>query len=110
MSNKFKINEKVVALSSTPVVYAHRCQPRVKDEVYTVVDSMFCPSCGLQLLNVSNSPTNSEFVLCSCTKVKLLTKGVHWTDSKHFAPIDEALSNALEEENYEYACKLRDAV
>jgi hypothetical protein len=107
--NRFKIDEKVVALSSTPTAYVNRCQPRVKDEVYAVIDSMFCPACGIQLINVSDSPTQAEFVLCSCSQVKMSTKGVHWTDSKHFAPIDEALSNALEEENYEYACKLRDA-
>jgi hypothetical protein len=107
--NRFKIDEKVVALSSTPAAYINRCQPRVKDEVYAVIDSMFCPVCGIQLINVSDSPTQAEFVLCSCSQVKMNTKGVHWTDSKHFAPIDEALSHALEEENYEYACKLRDA-
>ncbi len=110
MSNKFNIADKVVALTSTPIAVAHRCQPRVKDEVYTVVDVMFCPACGLQLINVSNTPTQSEYVLCSCTRSRMQTKGVHWTDSKHFAPIDEALRDALEEENYEYACKLRDAV
>jgi protein-arginine kinase activator protein McsA len=38
------------------------------------------------------------------------TKGVHWTVSGNFAPIDEVLDEAIAEENYEYACILRDAL
>jgi hypothetical protein len=30
--------------------------------------------------------------------------------SGSFAPIDEMMNHALQEEDYEYACKLRDAV
>lgn len=110
MDRKHKISDRVVALSSTPIEYAERCQPRVRGEVYTVIDVMFCNTCGSQVVNVSNTATDKEYLLCSCRRNKMPTKGVHWTSSENFAPIDEVLEHALAEENYEYACILRDSV
>lgn len=110
MKNRFNIDDKVVALSSTPIEYADRCQPRVKGNVYRVLDIMFCNTCGSQVVNVSNTPTDREYLLCSCRRDKMLTRGFHWTSSTSFAPIDEVLDEALAEENYEYACILRDAL
>ena len=110
MQNRFNINDKVVALSSTPVEFADRCQPRVKDEVYTVLNVMYCPVCGAQLVNVANAPTEKEYLLCSCKRCRLPTQGYFWTGSEQFAPIDEALTQAVAEENYELACVLRDAL
>jgi hypothetical protein len=110
MDTKHKISDRVVALSSTPLEFSERCQPRVRGEVYTVIDVMFCNTCGSQVVNVSDTPTDREFLLCNCRRNKMPTKGVHWTTSGNFAPIDEVLNHALEVEDYEYACKLRDAV
>jgi hypothetical protein len=110
MDNKHKISDKVVALSSTPLEFADRCQPRIAGDVYTVIDVMFCNTCGSQVINVSNTTTDREYLLCSCRRDKMPTKGVHWTMSGSFAPIDEMMNHALQEEDYEYACKLRDAV
>ena len=37
--------------------------------------------------------------------------GLHWTDSREFAKLDKsALQNAVEEENYELASIIRDAL
>jgi hypothetical protein len=110
MDNKHKINDKVVALNSTPIEFADRCQPRIKGDVYTVIDVMFCNTCGEQVVNVSDTATEREYLLCSCRRDKMPTKGMHWTVSAHFAPIDEMLNHAVEIEDYEYACKLRDSV
>jgi hypothetical protein len=110
MDNNHKISDKVVALNSTPPEYADRCQPRLAGEIYTVIDVMFCNTCGSQVVNVSDTPTEREFLLCNCRRDKMPTKGVHWTVSGNFAPIDEMLNHALEVEDYEYACKLRDSV
>lgn len=110
MDNKHKISDKVVALNSTPPDFADRCQPRVAGDVYTVLDVMFCNTCGSQVVNVSDTPTEREFLLCNCRRDKMPTKGVHWTVSGNFAPIDEVLDEAIAEENYEYACILRDAL
>tara|TARA_R110000868_G_scaffold5041_1_gene31081 strand:- start:3103 stop:3435 length:333 start_codon:yes stop_codon:yes gene_type:complete len=110
MDNKHKISDKVVALNSTPPEFAERCQPRVKGNVYTVIDVMFCNTCGEQVVNVSNTATEREYLLCSCRRDKMPTKGVHWTVSGNFAPIDEMLNHAVEVEDYEYACILRDAI
>lgn len=108
MNKKFKISDKVVALTNTPPRVAHRCQPRKQGEVYTVLDSRECVTCGSQMINVSDSQSTSEFLLCHCGD-KLKTEGLHWTLSINFAPVDEILEHALRVEDYEYACKLRDA-
>jgi len=106
--NKFKIGDKVVALTDTPPAVASRCQPRKQGEVYSVLDSRECKTCTSQMINVSDSPSKAEFLLCYCGD-KIKTDGVHWTLSLNFAPVDEMLAHALEQEDYEYACKLRDA-
>jgi protein-arginine kinase activator protein McsA len=108
MENKFKISDKVVALTNTPQHVLQQCQPRKKGEVYSVIDTRECDNCGSQMVNVSDSPSEREFLLCHCGG-RLATNGVHWTLSINFAPVDEVLAHALEQEEYEYACKLRDA-
>lgn len=108
METKFKIGDKVVALTNTPANVLERCQPRKKGEVYKVIDTKECDNCGSQMVNVSDTPSSREFLLCHCGG-KLATDGVHWTLSINFAPVDEILAHALEIEDYEYACKLRDA-
>ena len=109
MDKKFKISDKVVALTNTPPNVAARCQPRKQGEVYLVIDTIECVNCGSQMVNVSDSPSEREFLLCHCGG-KLKTNGVHWTLSINFAPVDEILEHALQVEDYEYACKLRDAL
>jgi len=108
MDKKFKISDKIVALTNTPPNVIQRCQPRVKGEVYKVLDTRECANCGSQMVNVSDSPTEREFLLCHCGG-RLTTNGVHWTLSINFAPVDEMLEHALELEDCEYAYKLRDA-
>jgi len=108
MDKKFKISDKIVALTNTPPNVLDRCQPRKKGEVYSVIDAIECSNCGSQMVNVTNSPSEREMLLCHCGG-KIPTNGVHWTLSVNFAPVDEMLAHALEQEDYEYACKLRDA-
>lgn len=108
MERKFKISDKIVALTNTPPNVFDRCQPRKKGEVYKVLDTKECDNCGSQMVNVADSPSEREFLLCHCGG-RLTTNGVHWTLSVNFAPVDEMLDHALEIEDYEYACKLRDA-
>jgi len=109
MQNRFNIGDRVVALNSTPSAVADRCQTRVKGQVYKVLDVVYCQACGSQSINVSNEPTDREMLMCNCRRSVMPTYGVRWTASEHFTTIDEALSKAIAEENYEYACTLRDA-
>lgn len=109
MERKFKIGDNIVALTNTPPNVFARCQPRKKGDVYKVLDTRECDNCGSQMVNVTDTPSDREFLLCHCGG-RLTTNGVHWTLSVNFAPVDEMLNHALEIEDYEYACKLRDSI
>jgi hypothetical protein len=104
--NKFKAGDKVVAL----VGQTHpSAQPRVKGKIYEVVDIMFCHREGHQMINLGYGSEHNT-ILCSCGK-KHFNNGLMWTDSAHFAKVDEvdkALEKAVAEEDYDLAIILRD--
>jgi len=101
---RHKIGDNVVALTDPE---NEECQPRKKGHVYTVFDVAYCPKCGVQEINIGPH-TNSAYTLCDCGG-RHDTRGLFWTHSCLFAPIDEAtMQSAIEEENYELAAILRD--
>ena len=103
---RHSIGDKVVALTNP---LNNLCQNRVKGTVYTVLDTKYCSKCGVQSINIGEISTykNSE---CSCGNISL-SEGRYWTDSFHFANVDnikDALSESIKTENYELSSLLRD--
>jgi len=101
-----KLGEKVVALNT---VINTTGQPRIKGVIYTVCDIMYCHSCGVQNINIGVEAGHGT-LNCTC-EGKQYNLGLHWTQSRFFAPIDnieEALEEALEIEDYEACAVLRD--
>ena len=107
---KFNIGDKVVALTTSE--NPPHTQPRVKGQIYTVCDIMFCSGCGVQMVNtgVSLPPTVLSNVVCDCGNVQP-NRGLYFSYSKHYAKIDdleEELEEAVHNEDYELASILRD--
>jgi hypothetical protein len=103
---RHSIGDKVVALTNP---LNNLCQNRVKGTVYTVLDYTYCSKCGIQSINIGVF-TTLEKSECSCGNISL-SKGKYWTDSFHFANVDnikEALSESIKTENYELSSLLRD--
>ena len=109
MEKRFKIGDKVVALTSNK---DEKGQPRVKGKIYTTQAIRYCPGCGEQKINLGISiPINtSSLIMCACN-MKRSNEGLYWTSAKFFAKVDDldsALESALEYEDYELAVMLRD--
>jgi len=104
--SRFKIGDKVIAL----VGQMHpQAQPRIKGEIYDVVDVMFCHKNGHQMINLGHS-SEHNYVLCTCG-AKHPNRSLMWTNSNVFSKIDDvekALAEAVAEEDYELAVILRD--
>ena len=103
---RHNIGDKVIALNNNE---NNLCQFRVKGTVYIVIDCMYCIKCGVQSINIGER-TEIEEVECDCGYISK-NNGKFWTDSKYFANvnnIEEALSEAIKEEDYEFASSLRD--
>jgi hypothetical protein len=101
----FKIGQKVVALNETNNV---RCQPRVKGQIYEVLDTMFCSQCGSQIINITSAESPIKGILCGCGNI-MPNKNKQWTYSEHFASLLE-LDSLIKEyervEDYEMCGKL----
>lgn len=104
----FKIGEKVIALTNPR---DERSQPRVKGQLYEILDVLFCFSCGVQLINITTIQTARPSVFCECGQHGIPNDNKYWTLSKFFAKPEELqseLDRAVEEENYEEAITIRD--
>lgn len=105
---RYKVDQKVVALSNSK---PNSPQPRVKGKVYTISSILFCSGCGKQFLNFGSvSDERAIYGTCACG-AKTDARGLVWTPSKHYAPIDDIdsqIEKAVEEEDYELAALLRD--
>ena len=104
--NKFKVGDKVVAL----IGQVHpNAQPRTKGKIYDVIDIMFCTRDGHQMINLGYD-SNHAALICTCG-LKHPNNRLMWTNSEHFAKVDdveEALEEAVANEDYELAVILRD--
>lgn len=110
MSKHFKIGDSVIALSSA----VRPNQPRIKGNAYIVSNIMFCPKQGYQLLNIDSTPAmeNSKHVICKCGS-KHYNGGLAYTYYTEFVldnpiAIEQTLIEAVQTEDYEKACVLRD--
>lgn len=108
--NRFQIGDKVVALKAHESISS---QPRIKGNVYTVKDIMYCGRCGHQNINLGwpKPPHISNNVTCGECRGSSPNRGLEWTNSKYFAKLDDldaALQEAVENEDYETASLLRD--
>lgn len=107
---RHSVGYKVVALSSSP---SPQSQKFVKNKIYTVLSVSYCGGCGTQRINIGGNPyQNGSIVWCNkgCG-FKQPNMGKAWTSSYNFAPLsDTTLQHAVEEENYELAAIIRDAL
>lgn len=108
----FKIGQKVVALNSSA---DYRAQPRVKGNIYTVLDILYCSKCGIQTINITAyyTPPNgviwSGNVRCRCGSVQP-HQNKPWTASSFFAPLDNleaTIAELAEKEEYETCAMLQ---
>lgn len=107
MEYRFKIGEKCVALNNQPDRFS---QPRVKGQIYTVKGISYCMKCGNQFINLGYKVEYGTLLGCDCGSNQP-NNGLHWTYSQNFSPLtEEALEKAIENENYELAAVLRDAL
>lgn len=98
----FKLNNRVMALTSTP---NDRAQVREKGKIYTVTGIMYCPTDGHQAININSQRERSRtnMVDCNCGK-EHPSSGRSWTKSTEFVKVDEQTLEALvEAEEYELA-------
>lgn len=107
---RHSVGDIVVALDSAP---NYNCQPRKKGNIYIVEDVIYCYKCGVQSINTGyflDLSKLSNYITCTCGTEKQCN-GKHWTLSDRFAPLtDTSLQQAVEEENYELAVIIRDAL
>lgn len=103
---RHSVGDKVVALGNGKGLQ----QPIIKDNHYIVNAIQYCLKCGLQMVNVGFTTTHRTDVDCDCGSHQP-HKGLYWTGAYAFAPLSEtSLQHAVEEENYELAAIIRDAL
>ena len=108
---RFNIGEKVIALETFPETAYW--QSTNKGETYIVLSATYCPKCGEQCINVKNqeAPPHKTNILCKCNNSYQMVDRYKLTASIFFVRLEdkeELLENALVEEDYEFATKLRD--
>lgn len=106
---KFKLEEKVVVKSNPDSRFA---QPRTRGEVCEVTGIMYCPKNGHQLININYTPAvlDTTLISCSCGDDHP-DHGLAWTLAENFvgaSEIEGFMLEAVEDEEYELAAKLRD--
>lgn len=100
---RHNVGDKVIALSNPPTPTS---QFRVKGKTYTVQAIMYCIGCGKQLINIGLTCDFAYFTRCGSCNNRQPANGLYWTDSAQFVKpedIQETISEAVEEENYELA-------
>lgn len=106
---RFEIGDKVVALVSSTHPFT---QTRIKGNVYTVEDILYCTKCGIQVINIGQKcKGNTGLLECSICGDTSSNRNLGWTQSRYFAKVDdlsEAIEEAVAEEDYETAALLRD--
>lgn len=113
---RHNVNDKVIALTNPQDALTN--QPRVKGNIYIVMALRYCTNCGQQCVNVSGSipPIShigtryANYTLCDCGG-STPHDGLWWTNSFHFAPInEETLKEAEKNEEYELCAQILDAL
>ena len=97
--NKFKIGDKAVALTNSTGPYA---QPRVKGNVYDVLDVFIMSCCGRECINITPSDGKLRTVNCNTCNVTYEFGDKMWTDAGHFEKPQRLTAKQdkfLEEEN-----------
>lgn len=106
---KFELNQKVIVKSNPE---SRLCQPRTRGEICEITGIMYCPKNGHQLININHTPAIIKTGITSCTcGDDHPDHNLAWTLAEHFVGADEVESfmyEAVEEEEYELAAKLRD--
>lgn len=108
-SNKFKVGDEVVALTSKSCKY----NPREAGKKYKVYAVHNCLSCGEELVCVNkNDLPRVMSIKCSTCGNTDFTSNKGWTKASHFTMSTQnlhvELQLAIEREDYEYAAQLRD--
>jgi hypothetical protein len=108
MESKYKVGDKVVAVTGNDGKYTKR----VIGKVYTVTMVAGCMSCNTEYLCLSDIQLPKSYNLtCASCKESSFRSNRMWHRSIHFTSADnleEQLRIALEQENYELAATLRD--
>lgn len=104
---RHNIGDKVIALNDSPNEF---CQFRVKGNIYTVLDTHYCSKCGIQSINIGTQ-LSGDFTACYDCKHAYDSENKKWTISRLFVKVDdieELLTEAISNEDYELASTLRD--
>jgi hypothetical protein len=108
---RHKIGDRVVALTNP---MDDDCQPRIKGHVYVVEAICYCAKCGKQAINIGQHIDESRYndeTECDCGYSTKENDWLFYTDSELFAKVDdieETLTEAINNEDYELASMLRD--
>jgi hypothetical protein len=101
------IGDKVVALTNPATDIS---QFRVKGQIYEVMDAAYCPKCGKQAINIGQKTSLTKTICNTCGTLRD-NYGLYWTGSELFVKVDdieELLTEAINDEDYELASTLRD--
>lgn len=104
---KFKIGDLVRCIDDRDHIIQY-------GKTYKILDVNFQDCCNTYSYDVGL--TCSDFTKCTCKKNSVIPgKGIRWAGEFRFAPhtptkeeIEQAMTDALKEENYELASELRD--
>ena len=108
---KLQKGDRVMALSNSPT----GGQKRVKGEYYEINAVMFCMSCGTQFVNIGEKiPGHDYEITCGSCDNTQPARGLNWSDAKYFIKVQnksiaELLQEAIDNDDFETAIKLRDA-
>lgn len=102
---RHNVGDRVMATRSSTSPYS---QPAKEGEIYRVLDTTYCPKCGIQKINTCGRLKNvgelypAETTICSDCKTLFANNGFHWTNSYLFvkpdhieSEIQEALENVI---------------
>jgi len=110
MNTKFKVGDKVVAVTSNNLKVGRRDA----GEQYTVKISMQCLECGEEHICISTQELPKSYnMACGGCKEKSFKSNRMWHRAVHFihaTNLEEQLKIALELEDYELAARLRDEI
>lgn len=90
----FRVGQRVVAITNPK---NSLCQQRIKGQIYTVLDVMYCPKTGKQNIYIGGYTKGSmDHLKCSYCGGIHDAYGKSWTRSDHFRPLE--LDHAFVEE------------
>lgn len=112
---KFKVGDIVKCIDDRDWNSPENSIPLVYGKTYKVLDVIYNKCCGLYAIDIGCKFKNNAHTKCKCKK-EMVGLGIHWAYEARFVKDDilgeeelkEQLEEAIIEEDYERAAKLRD--